>query len=200
MISGTDGVIKQVFAQKHTSAEHLKSIVNIAMTQNIKTDTTPLGDAITALHKDAGEIVSKTQTGGNFQELLGKRNITLQGISDTSVQRINNAIQNGIANGNTAKEIGDSLSAIINDPTRADVIAITETNRAYNASFVDQLQQTGYDQFEWLAYEGACDNCLEQEGLHDISDDYPPEHPSCRCVAVMPQDSTNSANADQPQE
>ena len=192
MISGTDGVIKQVFAQKHTSAEHLKSIVNIAMTQNIKTDTTPLGDAITALHKDAGEIVSKTQTGGNFQELLGKRNITLQGISDTSVQRINNAIQNGIANGNTAKEIGDSLSAIINDPTRADVIAITETNRAYNASFVDQLQQTGYDQFEWLAYEGACDNCLEQEGLHDISDDYPPEHPSCRCVAVMPQDATSS--------
>lgn len=200
MISGTDGVIKQVFAQKHTSAEHLKSIVNIAMTQNIKTDTTPLGDAITALHKDAGEIVSKTQTGGNFQELLNKRNITLQGISDTTIQRINNAIQGGIANGNTAKEIGDSLSAIINDPTRADVIAITETNRAYNASFVDQLQQAGYDQFEWLAYEGACDNCLEQEGLHDISDDYPPEHPNCRCVAVMPQDSTNSANADQPQE
>ena len=195
MISGTGDVVKQVLAQKHTSLEHLKSIVNIAMAQNVKTNTTVLGDAISALHKDAGEIVSKTQTGGNFQELLDKRGITLKGISDTSLQRINNAIQRGVANGDTATQIGDALSAIINDPTRADIIAITETNRAYNASFVDQLTQAGYGQFEWLAYEGACNECLDQQGIHDITDDYPPEHPSCRCVAVAVEDSTSS---DQP--
>ena len=116
--------------------------------------------------------------------LLDRAGIVLRGINDTTLERIGTAIKDGIVNGSTAKEIGTAINAVIDNPTRADIIAITETNRAYNAEAIDQYQQAGVTEFEWLAYDGACEECLDQEGTHSLADEYPPLHPNCRCAVV----------------
>lgn len=192
-ITGVSQAIKQALSQPATDPNHIKSIVNLAMMQNVKADGTKLGDAIAALHQEAIEaginfnaaiLGIEAQPGQNVADLLAKRNITLKGINQTTMDRINTAIRTGMAQGSTARDIGTVVNAIINDPSRADIIAITETNRAYNAGAVDTYQQAGIQQFQWISYDGACPECLEQTGIHNLGDDYPPEHPSCRCAIV----------------
>jgi SPP1 gp7 family putative phage head morphogenesis protein len=87
-----------------------------------------------------------------------------------------------MASKSSQQEISASINSIINDPARADMIAITETNRAYNAATIDSYQAAGVTTWTWQAYEGACDICLSQEGEHVMGDPYPPAHPLCRCT------------------
>jgi SPP1 gp7 family putative phage head morphogenesis protein len=148
--------------------------------------------------KDAARVVRSDAVlaGRGLQSLLDKAGITIQGITQTTMTRISDSLLIGISEGMSARDIGTAIDLIINDQTRADIIAVTETNRAYNASAVDTYQSAGIEQFDWLAYDGACDECSAQEDAnpHDITDEYPPEHPSCRCsvAAVLPDNATST--------
>ena len=145
------------------------------------------------LYKDAGKLGSQTAADAlgvdvaptrSTQILLDQANITLKGIDNTALGRISDSIANGISNGDAHGDIADAVNAIIDDPARADVIAITEANRAYNASFIDQLAANGETQFDWVNEDDPCPECEEQLGPHDITDNGPPLHPNCRCIAV----------------
>jgi hypothetical protein len=122
---------------------------------------------------------------GRFGDLLKNAGLTLRNIDKTTTDRIGNAIAQGLTNGDTASTIGDAVNAIIDDPIRADVIAMTETSRAFNSAAIDSYTESGLDGWEWLAYEGACDECGDDAGPHNFGDDFPPAHPSCRC-GVLP--------------
>jgi Papain fold toxin 1, glutamine deamidase len=77
------------------------------------------------------------------------------------------------------------------------MIAIPETNRAYNAASIDTYQAAGLTEWEWVAYDEACDECSSQEGNHSIGDPYPPEHPNCRCGVSPVVDSLTDATSSQ---
>jgi hypothetical protein len=171
------------------------SIADLAVAQNISFDTSQAEGVLTQLYTvtaqmgaQAGADAAGTDIVGNraITDLLAQRGYTLQGITDSSLKRISDTIAQGLANGDGHRAISDAVNSVIADPKRADVIAITEGNRSYNASFIDQLQQNGYQRFDWINDADPCDECEGQLGLHDISDAPPPEHPNCRCMAVAP--------------
>jgi hypothetical protein len=185
---------------------HMKAVAQGAVKSNISMSNAKATNVLkdiytaggTAGAKDAAQVVRSDAVlaGKGLQDLLDKAGITIQGINDTTMTRISDSLLLGISQGMSARDIGTAIDLIINDPSRADIIAVTETNRAYNASAVETYQSAGIEQFDWLAYDGACEECLAQEeqNPHDITDDYPPEHPSCRCTvaAVLPDTSTST--------
>ena len=174
----------------------LKQVARVAVSSNVTFDNSVAKEMLGNLYKDAGKTgaqeaadslgVEVAQT-RSTQILLDQAGITLRGIDNTAMKRISDAIADGISSGNAHGDIADAVNAIIDDPARSDVIAITEANRAYNASFIDQLAAAGQTQFEWINDADPCPECEEQLGLHDITDNGPPLHPNCRCQAVMAQ-------------
>ena len=190
--------LEDVAQMKAVAQGAVKSNISMsnAKATNVLKDIYTAGGAAGA--KDAAQVVRSDAVlaGKGLQNLLDKAGITIQGINDTTMTRISDSLLLGISQGMSARDIGTAIDLIINDPNRADIIAVTETNRAYNASAVDTYQSAGIEQFDWLAYDGACAECLDQElaNPHDITDDYPPEHPSCRCTvaAVLPDTSTST--------
>jgi len=128
---------------------------------------------------------SLVQHGGLFKT-LNAINKTVDGIKKSTIDRIGNIIGDGIAAGDPAKDIGKTIRQYVGDNARADMIAITETNRAYNEGAVDQYSQFGVGEWIWVTYEGACGECLDLEanGPYSTADStlVPPEHPNCRCT------------------
>jgi len=188
-------------------AEHMRAVAHGAVRSNVSVKNTKAVNVLKDIYtaggkaggKDAARVVRSDAVlaGRGLQSLLDKAGITIQGITQTTMTRISDSLLIGISEGMSARDIGTAIDLIINDQTRADIIAVTETNRAYNASAVDTYQSAGIEQFDWLAYDGACDECSAQEDAnpHDITDDYPPEHPSCRCsvAAVLPDTTTDTS-------
>ena len=179
----------------HTDSVFYSPTALLAVKQNVKFDASKATEALGNLYTSAGELGAKTAADSlgvepvvskSVEQLLADRGFTLQGISDSSLTRMSDAIGQGLTNGQGYRAIGDSVSAIIDNTQRADVISITESNRAFNQAFVDQIQAAGGEQFDWVTDGDPCPECEALEGLHDIGDDVPPEHPSCRCSALLP--------------
>ena len=107
----------------------------------------------------------------------------MKGIGKTTLDRVGNAIASGVAQGNPARVIAQSVNAIIGDPGRAMTIAVTETNSAYNQASLDQYAAADISKWEWLAYDDCCSDCAGLEGTFDMTNSQlpPPLHPSCRC-------------------
>ena len=121
--------------------------------------------------------------GGKVQQLIERAGVTIKGINDTTQNRIYTAIKDGITNGDNHQTISDAVNEIIDDPARAEIIAATETNRAYNLANLDTASENGAIGFNWITEPTACIECLTLESAnpHDISELPPPEHPNCMC-------------------
>jgi SPP1 gp7 family putative phage head morphogenesis protein len=136
--------------------------------------------------KPGNPIAASLVTDGKLRKTLKTINLTITGIKGTTIDRIGNLIGDGVAQGLPAKEIGKTINDFVNDPARAEMIAITETNRAYNEGAVDQYSQFGVSEWDWVAYDDACIDCLSiQDGSPYSTNDsqlVPPEHPNCRCT------------------
>jgi hypothetical protein len=118
------------------------------------------------------------------------------GISDTTRERIANAIARAEA-GEGLDEVYNEVLAAVGDEARAEVIARTEIMTASNEG-----QRQGWEQAAdkglldpdsrrvWIATEGACPLCDALDGKEaDLDGEYPddggegpPLHPNCRCT------------------
>ena len=81
---------------------------------------------------------------------------------DTNTRfRVNNIIQNSIDNGKTLPETKQALLDEFNSPTRAQMIARTETVNAYANGRDQYAQNTGAITKEWETQSSQpCDDCL----------------------------------------
>ena len=122
---------------------------------------------------------------GGLAELLQARDIWIGQIQDTTMTRLGNAIAEGIARGDSVLTIDSNIQQYLGDAYRADLVATTEVARAQNEGQSQELQGMGFGEWTWMAYDGACDECM---GLNDLtfmwSDPRPPEHPQCRCSII----------------
>lgn len=136
--------------------------------------------------KPGDPISASLVTNGKLRKTLKSIDKTITGIKGTTVDRIGNLIGDGIAQGLGAKDIGKTIDVFVNDTARSEMIAITETNRAYNEGAVDQYSEFGVSEWEWVAYDDACPDCLDIQGngpyTTNDSQLVPPEHPNCRCT------------------
>jgi len=134
--------------------------------------------------KPGNPAAAEKVAGKGLADLLRNADVIVRGITQTTMGRVGDIIANGLEAGSTYREISDVVDELLDNPTRSDIISITETNRAFNVSAIDEYQAAEMPGWEWLTYAGACEECDAEEGPHDFGDDYPPAHPSCRCAVV----------------
>ena len=154
-----------------TSVKTLQSLYTVALDAGANAEAKTLGaDAI---------------LGSRAQQLIQRAGVTIKGINDTTQNRIYTAIRDGVANGDANATITTAVNAIVNDPDRADIIATTETNRAYQLAAQDVAAGNGAIGFNWITDSDPCPECIELESAnpHDISELVPPDHPNCLCDA-----------------
>ena len=96
---------------------------------------------------------------------------------------------------NSVGSLAKALTAVLDNPGRARMVAHTEIARAQSAAALDQYRSLDVGTKGWLTAEDAkvCPQCDADEAAGDIplndrfpsGNDAPPGHPICRC-ALMP--------------
>jgi 8-oxo-dGTP pyrophosphatase MutT (NUDIX family)/2'-5' RNA ligase len=133
-----------------------------------------------------GEAAAQVADGG-LRNLLDQAGITIQSVIDSRLDDLGNAIASGIQAGDGVDAIAQTLQGILSDPSRALMIANTETARSMSAQSMSDYRASGVQQIEWLAEDDACPDCQDNEDASPIGidDTWPggdlPPHPSCRC-------------------
>lgn len=82
------------------------------------------------------------------------------------------------------------LSLALGDETRADLIAVTEVNRAIQQAVADTYLDDGVTEIRWVTGgPNPCELCIanEAQGWHPLGVPFksgaaiPPQHPNCHC-------------------
>ena len=127
---------------------------------------------------------------GGLATLLGQRDLTIKGITGTTLDRLGTALATGLDHGWSVDQLGRSIRDIVGSADRAVTIANTEMARATCAASLDSYAQLGVEQVEWLvAWGDACDDCQANADQGPVNlgdefesgDDAPPAHPNCLC-------------------
>lgn len=122
----------------------------------------------------------------------------IDGISETTRQRIGDAVTSALEDGDL-EDLYDKILSEVGDEDRADLIARTETMTAANEGQRQSWDQateagllTGDEKRVWIATddERVCPICDELDGeTTDLDGEYPgdggdgpPAHPDCRCT------------------
>jgi hypothetical protein len=140
-------------------------------------------DTWRAGNRTAALLVSKPR---GLSTLLDGRNLTIQGINRTSLDRIGTRLANALAQGLPPSEV--DLSDFFDDSERALAIAQTEMSRAVATASRQLYEESGVELVEWIVAD-PCDLCQENADVSPIriddtfpsGDTEPPAHPNCVC-------------------
>lgn len=140
-------------------------------------------------------------SGAGLSELLDQADITIKGVTQTNLERMGNALAQGLSQGLGPDEISRSIRDLTTTAgnSQAQLISVTETARAQSAGTLDTFTDSGIAQFDGIAESDACPICLDwvDENPHDLGDDVPPLHPRCRCaIAAVVNTSASSVPTD----
>ena len=123
---------------------------------------------------------------GGLQRLLDARNIVIDGVSNTKLDRIGTILGNALELGITPKQVSILVDQVINDPQQALTIAQTEMSNAVVQAELAQYRDSGVEMVEWLVAD-PCEECqvnLDASPI-GIDEDWPngdaPVHPNCMC-------------------
>jgi 8-oxo-dGTP pyrophosphatase MutT (NUDIX family) len=123
---------------------------------------------------------------GGLADLLDGAGVTIGGVEGSALDRLGNAIADGLTAGSSVDQVAGSLGDVGFWGDQAELIATTETARCMDAATMDTYGANGIDQFEVLLADGACEECVA------VADDNPypvddgslvPIHPRCRCAS-----------------
>ena len=121
-----------------------------------------------------------------LRRLLDSRGVTIQGINNTTLNRIGTRLADGLNAGVSRKEMAKLVNEVLDDSERALVIAGTEMSSAVVQASKELYADSGVEQIEWLA-SNPCDECQENNDQSPIGIDEqwingdPPVHPNCFC-------------------
>jgi len=212
-ITGYREAIEQAIATTPPGTDFtaVQAIVGQAVQHNVTASPDALASSLRSVWEasiTAGQQYAEGQMQGPFKpfrtgekltDLLSSADKSAGAIQGTTMQRMQTIIANGVHSQQSSKQIADQIASLLNDSSRADIIAVTETNRAYNRASLDTYQDNGATGWDWLAYDDACDICQagEAENPHlDFSEPCPPEedasHPNCRCSTAAYRPSTDN--------
>jgi SPP1 gp7 family putative phage head morphogenesis protein len=140
----------------------------------------------------AKDLLSGVTDSAMLQDLLDRAGVTIKSVSANRMDDLAKAIADNIGTGSTNADLATVLAGILDDPSRADMVANTETTRVLTAGQYDSYRTMGVEWVSFLSAEDArveelC-NENESEGAIAIWDDFtngsPPVHPNCRCTIV----------------
>jgi hypothetical protein len=136
-----------------------------------------------------GDIAAERAQGG-LAQLLRELGIWIQGMTETEVNRVGEAISAGLNDGLPMSEVVARIDAIVHDLDRARLIAETEFIRARERAAMDTYQLNNVPMLQWLAQPGACEQCRQNEAVSPLPlgapwpQGPPPVHPHERCVVA----------------
>lgn len=110
----------------------------------------------------------------------------VKGLSEDAKKEAKRIIADGYINGDSIKKIAKNLKEKVGGmtDTRSEMIARTETIRAYNTAAKNQYSRWGIKKYYWITAisERTCKFCIERDGkIFMIDEPPPPLHPNCRC-------------------
>jgi SPP1 gp7 family putative phage head morphogenesis protein len=130
-----------------------------------------------------------------LRNLLASQSITINSVKDTTYDRLGFILADTVGQGFTTKQTARAIIGELTNPSRALMIAVTETRRAVSAASMDSYQEAGVEKVEWLiaASETLCEKCSSNASAGPIplnsefpsGNTAPPAHPHCRC-AISP--------------
>lgn len=136
-------------------------------------------------------LLSGAGAGDVLQSLLDEADITIQSVASTSLNQLATAIAESIGTGTTNRDLASQISSLLDDPSRADMVAATETTRVMTAGSMDTYDASGA---LWISFMSAEDNavcplCEENDGVvvtitGQFPNGMPPVHPNCRCTIL----------------
>ena len=133
-----------------------------------------------------GAAAAKAADGG-MREMLDRADVTIRGLTDTSIDRLGNTISDGLAKGDSYEAVAKLAREALGSPARAEMVVNTEYNRAMTEASVETYKAADVEQVEWLAESDACEECEAEAalGAHDLDGaEQPPMHPRCRCALI----------------
>jgi len=116
----------------------------------------------------------------------------IDSLSDDVKKKLTSSLLEGLEAGEGARDLGKRVAGdLAMERERAELIARTETMRAFNDSAVAQYRAADVEKVQWWAAidDRTCDVCGDMGGYHgkifDIDKAPPcPAHPRCRCVLL----------------
>lgn len=140
-------------------------------------------------------LLGELGDGSGLRTLLNQAGITIKSVADTRLDELGRVLADGTARGRSPDEIAKAIRDVLEIPSRAHMIAVTELNRAISAATLARYQKDGRHETEWATADDdrVCPICMENEdhGPVAIGEPFPsgalhpPGHPYCRC-ALLP--------------
>lgn len=137
----------------------------------------------------ARELAGNLGGGEGLRDLLSRADVTIRSVADSRLDDLGRVLAAGAERGASADEIGSGIQGVLSDPSRAQMIALTELNRAANSAAFWQYRLHGADTVIWVTAEdgGVCPLCDANEaagprplgGEFPSGDETPPAHPRC---------------------
>lgn len=120
-----------------------------------------------------------------WMDAIKSKGMTFQGIKDETLDRMGSTIDKGVKEGWSVDQLARALRDSVSDPSRAEMIAHTESARMLTAASLTQYREAGIAEWDLVTSAGACEVCrsVEMDNPHNAFDDEstPPLHPRCRC-------------------
>lgn len=128
-----------------------------------------------------------------WQDALQQAQISLKGISQTTLDRLASIIEAGVEGGDSVDAMARELEDVLGDYGRAEMIAHTESARMVSLATERQYRLDGVPMWDWVISAGACPRCTDEfeSSPHPVGYPTPPGHPRCRC-SMAPRFNTSS--------
>jgi len=172
LIALTDGVEKLIYER----------VLTVGLDE-VKRQSGILGESINVNKKDIEYIARRQFQGDDFSNRLWKNKRVLH-------VELEKRLSEMIAKGQNPKVAARKLRQVIEQSKyNAERIMVTEGARVQIESQMESFKSIGYEQYEFIATESACDVCGPLDGkIFKVSEAMPgenaaPMHPWCRCSA-----------------
>ena len=120
------------------------------------------------------------------QSALERIKTTMKSLEETTLKAVRQTLANGFDQHKGWRQIADELTAVIDNPVRAEMIARTELSWAYTQGALHMYRSGGVAKVQWRANndQRCCERCRAMHGKVYPIDDCPslPMHPRCRCT------------------
>lgn len=159
-----------------------------AITKALNAGNSGVSDHLGVAQAEGESFISEYLKDAGFSQLTGE-------IDKTTVDRLAFAIADAYEAGKTFDQTVEAIQSEFTDMTRyrAQMIAQTELNDAYNQSVMHFGEQAGATRKSWQTDAAPCPTCIDNalqgeidfDEDFDSGDDAPPAHPNCMCSLLV---------------
>jgi len=145
---------------------------------------------IEQMEESTGFVTGLSSKELSFQREIRQHSLDLaKGMTKTTKNRVRQVLKTSLAEHQPVEEAGRRLVSVVNDKTRANMIARTETVNAHAKGITTAGKEMGAKKKRWLVSLEPCPICgpiadvtVPINSTFPGGFDSPPAHPNCLCL------------------